>query len=67
MYVKNSKDVEGLEKFYCNGIVATYLIYTKHLPLFGMENGKHVFIKTEEFNKVWETLPKIMKIGINLM
>ena len=62
MFVKNSKDV-GVDKFYCPEFVGKYFIYECFLPLFAIEDGKYVFIKTKNFIREYKNAPLWVKIA----
>jgi hypothetical protein len=59
MYVTNPQAIDKSKLYVCNGIIANYLIYEKHLPLFSHDksDGKWYFAKTELLNKAIEEMP----------
>jgi hypothetical protein len=67
MYIVNLEEM-GLSEdriFKCNGVIANYLIETCGVPALGeMENGTHVFMKTELLDKCLEMMPFYYKIYI---
>ena len=62
MYVVNP-EVIGLDKLYeCKEIIANWLIYKQHVPLFGTgKNGEWYFAKTENLEKCLKELPLHLK------
>jgi hypothetical protein len=65
MYITNPEKIPKFETFKCGRLLAEYLIYTKHLPLFAREGSKFfLFAKTEALeNAVKETPFWIKGIG----
>lgn len=63
MYVTNPQVIPKEDKFYCNGVLANWLIYEKHFPIFAKENRRFVFIKTKELEEVLRTAPYWIKVA----
>lgn len=45
------------DTFRCKKIVANWLMYKKHIPLFGLNNGYYYFARTYINMKVLNKLP----------
>jgi hypothetical protein len=63
MYILNADSVSDNKKYCCSRIVASFLIYQKHLPLLSRDGEKWYFAKTEELGKAIKEIPFWMKIG----
>lgn len=59
MYIVNPEILDESKYFVCNGVIAEYLIYEKHLPLFSRkkEMGKWYFAKTDALLKAIDEMP----------
>lgn len=68
MYVTNPKSIDKSKLYVCNGIIANYLIYEKHLPLFARDKSacQYFFVKTEGLLKAVEELPFYYRIAKNV-
>ena len=65
MYVVNPTQLKMKNLFECSGVVANWLIYKSHLPLFGKseDGSKFYFVKTDKFTEAYEALPFYFKVG----
>lgn len=67
MYVLNPTTIDEKRLYECNGVIANWLIYEKHFPLFGRrKDGKFLFANTEELKKALDSIPFYMNITKNL-
>ena len=68
MYVVNAHELSEAELYECNAIIANWLIYDKHLPLFSRNNEKRkfYFAKTEALEKALKEMPFYYNIAKNL-
>lgn len=59
MYLTNVEAIDKNKLYECNGIIANYLIYERHLPLFSRDKseGKWLFVKTDALLKAIEEMP----------
>ena len=63
MYVVNPEVIDESKLYHCNGIIANFLIYEQHMPLFGRcPKGGYYFARNEKLEKVLKNLPMWMKI-----
>ena len=66
MYVVNPEAVDVTKLYKCNGIVAQFLIYKQHLPLFGKDKTERFwyFAKTDKLKQALTNVPFYMKLFI---
>jgi hypothetical protein len=48
--------------FKCSRRVMNYLVYERHLPVFGMQEHFYYFAKTDELEKALNEMPLYLKI-----
>jgi len=66
MYVVNIEDYPKEALYFCNGIIANYLITNAKLPLLGKtKEGKFAFSKTENLEKALKAMPFRYKMTRN--
>jgi len=67
MFIVNPEEQDLSKLYSCNGLIATELIYTHKLPLYGKGlKGENYFAKTDALLKALENLPFWMHIFIHL-
>ena len=63
MYILNPDALSQDKIYYCNGIIANWLIYTKHLPLLCKKDRKFGFAITNSLKEAILELPFWLKIN----
>ena len=63
MYILNEDAAEKDKIYGCGRIIATHLIYEKHLPLLAMDKKFWYFARTEALEKALEKLPFWLKVA----
>lgn len=64
MYVINPSAISQGRLYECSGVIANWLIYTRHFPLFGKSQaGKFIFVKTPALEKALEEMPFHLKVA----
>lgn len=61
MKVLNPEKIDKDKLYYCGKCVGSWFI-KNGLPLFGQTEDKYIFIKTDEFYKMKENLPFLLKL-----
>jgi hypothetical protein len=62
MYIINPEKVPKFETFKCTRLLAEFLIYKKHLPLFAREGSRlFLFAKTEALENALKETPFYIK------
>ena len=62
MYLMNPEVIPKEKIFYCNGILANYLIYTCNFPLFAKKGREYGFARTEALEEILEKLPFWLRV-----
>lgn len=59
MYVTNPEAIDKSKLYECNGIVGSYLVNEKNIPLFSRDKnqGKWYFVKTKALEKAIKEMP----------
>lgn len=65
MYVTNVDKIDPEKVYECNGVIAEYLIYQKHISLLSRNQklGKWYFAKTDNLEKALEEMPFWLNIA----
>ena len=63
MYVLNSDAIPKDKIYFCNGLIAEFLLYQKHLPLLCKKERMFGFAITENLEKAIKDIPWWLKIS----
>jgi hypothetical protein len=62
VYITNPDKLPQDKIYWCNGIVAEWLIYEKHFPLLSKDGRRFGFAKTEKLENVLKDLPIWLRV-----
>jgi hypothetical protein len=62
MYILNSEVLSEDKIYWCNGIIANFLIYSKHIPLLTKKGRMFGFVQTKLLEDAIGELPFYMKV-----
>jgi hypothetical protein len=63
MYIKNIENIPEKKVYTCNGLIASYLIYQKHMPLLSRKEKTWYFYKTSKLEKALKEMPFWYKVA----
>jgi hypothetical protein len=63
MYVLNPEVISESKIFYCNGIIANWLMFEKSFPLLCRKGRLFGFMKTDVLNEILNGLPFWLRVS----
>ena len=63
MYVINPDSIPKEKLSYANGVLAHWLIYSAHIPLFSRKGKQYVFAKTKLLDDALANVPFWLKVA----
>lgn len=62
MYITNPDELAGDKIYWCNGLIAEWLIFEKHFPLLCRQGRLSGFAKTKELEEILKSLPFWLRV-----